>query len=658
MTANRFGIRCNIYLATLIQVVIVLFLFWLMRWVFYWCNSSLFGDMPFSHLWRLARAGIRFDVCVVAWFNVLFLFLRFLPFDFVYNRRYLIVTDIVYVVGNSVLLLLNLIDIPLYPIFGFRTSLTSLRTFVTEPNILGLTLSFVGRYIWVFLGALAIVLVLIAVTKVFVPTRPETEKKTVAWRHYAGKVAIFVIAGFITFVGIWGRGINLEPLYVEYALLHTKKFSEVNIVLNTPFTIIRMDDDFRLPRFEFFSDDKLSGIRQSLKTPDPGTQPNHKNLVILTIESGGTLWHKDLNVVGTPPVEGLTPFIDSLINQSLVFKNTMATSTVTVDGVRNIYAGYPAYGFFMISDVAFSNNDTEGLAALLDKIGYSSKFYYGGHKDSFNFYPFFKESGFQSVTYKEILPTSGEGSDKLWGYWDHELAEWAVKDLNKIKEPFFAGMLTLNPHDPFKIPDDWRENEYISGKDTPERAVEYLDKTLQVFFNEASKQKWYVNTIFIITADHGARYKLKEKWGTSYIQPHILFMIFDPSGELTREIRDMPVGQIDIMPTALSLLNYPAPYLAFGESVFTPGRQNYAFSVIRDKYQITGERYLIVLDNRMTEIEEVYDITADKELKHPLMDYDREETGKMLMWGQALMQDFTQRMYGNRMVGPTDSSGK
>lgn len=653
---GKFRIDCNVYLATLLELAIVLLVFWFMRFVFYWVNSSMFGDISFSHLLRLAQAGIRFDVCAVAWFNIPFIFMRFLPFKFTANRIYILITNIIFVISNSLLLILNLIDIPLYSIFGFRTSMALMNIFFSEPNIGMIIFGFTKNYWWVFLFVFIIILFLILLVtclKIRQPVKPD------GWsprQFFLMKTGIFFCTAFITFVGSWGRSITTNPLYVEYAMLHTDKISEINIVLNTPFTLLKMDDDFRLSRFEFFTEEELTQIRNSIKIPPAETVPNYKNLVIITIESGGTLWFEDLNVSNPTPHDNLSPFLNSLIPESLVFKNTFATSIVTVDGVRNIFAGFPAYGFFLISDAAFTQTSIEGIASLLNRIGYSSKFYYGGEKDSFHFYPFFVKSGFDNVTYLDILPPSKEKKDKYWGYWDHDLLNFMANDLDSLPQPFFAGAITLNPHDPFSTPKFWREDEYRFPPDSEERAVEYIDKSLETFFTRAKEKDWYTNTIFIITADHGSRFEATNKWQTTYIQPHILFMIFDPSRSLPTGISDITVGQIDIMPTALFLLGYPYPYLAFGESVFSPNRPHYAFNVIGGKYQVTGDRYLVRFDDRMTRIEEVFDITKDVELQNPLTTFDSEEIENMQRWGQALLQDYSQRIYENRMTVETSAS--
>lgn len=641
--------ECNVYVATALQVLAVLALLWLTRFFFYRGNLGAFGDISPAHLFRLAIAGLRFDVSAVAWCNALFIALRFLPFPFVYNKGYLIVTDVIFVATNLLMLVVNIIDIPLYPIFGFRLSWSSIAVFLREPTILSLMASFAVEYWWITLGILILLLLLIWLV-VGIKPKPVEGLKIKPWVKYCCKTLLFLIAAFLTFAGMWGRALDEAPLYVEYAAMHAKKSSEINLVLNTPFTILKVEEDIRLPRYDFFSERELSDLRNSYREPDPALIPTGKNLVVITIESGGTIWNERLSALGKSPAPGLMPFLDSLIDRSLVFPNTIATSSMTVDGIRNVYAGMPAYGFFLISEVAFDDTEIKGLPALLEEEGYYSKFYLGSHRDSFLFYPFFVRSGFKEVTSLETLPPIKENVDDKWGYWDHALMEYAVRDLGTLPTPFVAGIMTLNPHEPYLTPEDWRENEYRYPQSTNERGVEYLDKTLETFFNEAGKQEWYDNTIFVITADHGARYDLNGEWGTPFVQPHILFLVYDPSGSIPAGFSNAVVGQFDIMPTLLSLLKFNRPYVSLGESVYEPGRKNYAFNVFAGGYHVIGDKYLVVLDRTLRKVESVYDITSDKTLRHPLREYDKGEVEQMKTWLQALLQDYSQRMYNNKMT--------
>lgn len=640
-------LKCNIYLATAIQVMAVLAILWALRFVFIAFNEAKFPDIDAAYMLRLARAGLRFDVSANATFNALFIILRFLPLKVTANRHYLLVTNILFCLSNALMLLPALADIPIYAEAGTRMSPHMLRAFLLEPNIGGIMASFVGSYWWVFLSGLAILLILGGLVYFIRPVPPRLLFKP-KWRDFAFRTVIFAGATFLTFLGIRGRSPGETPLVVEYASWHARRQADVNIILNTPFILTRIEDDSYLPHYRFFTPGELATMRNSVHIPADTVVASGKNIVVITIESGGSLWHRQLDVLGNPPTEGLAPFLDSLLEESLAVEHVMATSTLTVDGIRNIYGGFPAYGFFFLANSPFEQNRIDGLASVLGRGGYDTKFYFGGWSGSFALRDFLISSGFSDVTDASTLPDIPGSNDGVWGYWDHALARYAAADMGRLKTPFLAGLLTLNPHVPYKTPADWG-GEYRYPEGSYERAVEYLDKSLALFFEEAKKQPWYDDTIFIITADHGARYALDTFRGTSYVQPHILFAVFDPSGETPGGLLRKTMGQVDIMPTILALAGNRQPFVAFGEDIMSERHPGYAFSMIADVPQVASNRYLVRLDPLLERVEAVYDVKTDKLLHHPLGEYDREEVERMVKWAQALNQDFSERMYADRM---------
>ena len=76
-------------------------------------------------------------------------------------------------------------------------------------------------------------------------------------------------------------------------------------------------------------------------------------------------------------------------------------------------------------------------------------------------------------------------------------------------EPMMLTLLTTTNHAPWIIPDKHRNEipEFNSDFKGPfsesRRTMRYVDFALGKFIEEAKKQDWFENTIFIITADHG-----------------------------------------------------------------------------------------------------------------------------------------------------------
>ena len=120
------------------------------------------------------------------------------------------------------------------------------------------------------------------------------------------------------------------------------------------------------------------------------------------------------------------------------------------------------------------------------------------------------------------------------------------------------------------------------------------------FFASASKQKWFKNTIFVITSDHTnqsdhAQY-MTDIGG--FCSPII---IYDPSGEIKASRVDAIAQQTDIMPTLLNYIGYPTPYLAFGADLFhTPLEKTWAVNYLNGIYQYVKYGYVLQWDGRQT----------------------------------------------------------
>ena len=111
-------------------------------------------------------------------------------------------------------------------------------------------------------------------------------------------------------------------------------------------------------------------------------------------------------------------------------------------------------------------------------------------------------------------------------------------------------MLTTSNHRPYTYPEGRISIPSKSGRDG---GVMYADYAVGRFMEEARKRPWFDDTVFVFVADHGASSSGREE-----IKPgnhHIPLIIHAP--KLIRpERHDLPISQIDAVPTLLSLLRF------------------------------------------------------------------------------------------------------
>ena len=139
-------------------------------------------------------------------------------------------------------------------------------------------------------------------------------------------------------------------------------------------------------------------------------------------------------------------------------------------------------------------------------------------------------------------------------------------------DPMMLTLLTATNHAPWIIPNKHKDKipEFNSDFKGPfsdsRRTMRYVDFVLGEFIDEAKKQDWFENTIFIITADHGLNI-FKDKINDPR-NGHIPFIIYNSKLE-SLEI-DKLVSHIDILPTILDLIGKYNEYdkKLFGSSGF------------------------------------------------------------------------------------------
>ncbi|MBK9456691.1 MAG: sulfatase-like hydrolase/transferase [Bacteroidetes bacterium] len=93
--------------------------------------------------------------------------------------------------------------------------------------------------------------------------------------------------------------------------------------------------------------------------------------------------------------------------------------------------------------------------------------------------------------------------------------------------------------------------------------VAYGDYALRKFFEEAKKQPWYENTLFILTADHPGPPLPEHEFYQEQVGAHSTWMVvYKANGEF-HGTSEMTVQQTDIMPTVLDYVGYRGKYYGF-----------------------------------------------------------------------------------------------
>lgn len=309
-------------------------------------------------------------------------------------------------------------------------------------------------------------------------------------------------------------------------------------------------------------------IHNNINYIQSGSKELNKNVVLITIESMSAEF---MDHYGFPLK--LTPFLDDLAEKSLFFTNLYATGNRTVRGLEAVTLCIPPSPGESV--VKRKNNKNKFCTASVFKSkGYQVKYLYGGDAYFDNMQDFFSGNGYDIIDKSDFKPNEISFSN-IWGVCDEDMAKKAIQTMNeeyKIGKPFFNHWMTVSNHRPFTYP----EGKIDIPADSKSRGggVKYTDYALKQFFRLAEKQPWFKNTVFVIVADHCASSSGDIELPLDKYR--IPAMIYSPGFIQPKKCNTL-LSQIDLMPTALSLLNFKYKSKFIGENIFSPNYKPRAF---------------------------------------------------------------------------------
>ena len=611
------------------QLGFVFLLYSFCRLLFYVFNKSYFQEISFTEFNALLFYGLRFDAFSIAATNALYILLCALPFQFYYSKGYQKITSIIFIITNTAALSLNFIDFAYFPftqkrttcevanlIFGGQTEFTKLIPHFLA-NFWYMVLLFVG-FVW-FL-----------ITIHFKIKKQEIQKTMPFSLKLSGVyVLIFLLLIGSTVLGIRG-GLQRVPIVLVDAATYTEP-RYIPIVINTPFSILKSAELTELTPINLFSDEQLKTYYNPIQNADTGTfKP--LNVCVIILES----FSKEFTGIGNR--KSFTPFLDSLMKQSLLFKNGIANGKTSINGIPAVIASMPCLLENQYLNSMYSNNRLQTLPNLLKEKGYYSVFFHGGTNGTMNFNSFAKLAGYDAY-YGRNEYNNDEDYDGQWGIWDEPFLQKTVEEMSKLKSPFFTSIFTLSSHNPFTIPNKYK-GKFPKGPYDITESIGYADYALKQFFNEARKQTWFNNTLFVITPDHTST--SSDPFYSNLNGQYSIPILFYKS-ELTPKKEEKTVQQIDILPTVLDFLNYDKPFYSLGKSMLNENRQpcmyynSPYFCCVKDSF------FYVIKNHQFID---KYNLKKDSLLKTNLVNPNEDK--QLLNFCNAYIQTYTNDLINNK----------
>ena len=630
--------------ATLVNLLLAYVVYFVARTAYLLDNWSYFSD---SLTTEVLQGGLVFDTAAILVTNIPYIVLMLLPLHWKETQMWHQLCRWVFVIVNGLSLVVTLCDSAYFPYTLRRTTTTVFSEFQNEGNLGGVFLTEALHH-WYFI--LLAVVVTFALWRLY--TTPRLEARRLSWWRYdlttllsLAALAPFVVAGIRG-----GFATAVRPITISNANQYVDRPTDAALVLNTPFSLYRTIGKAVFVVPEYYDNlQEMETVFSPIHVPSDTLPMTKKNVVVLIVESFGREYIGALNWnLENGTYKGYTPHVDSLISLSTTFERSFCNGRKSIDGMPSILSSIPMFvePFFL---TPASMNQVSGIASLLGSKGYQTAFFHGAQRGSMGFMAFARKTGFQEYYGREDYDADArfngdEDFDGMWAIWDEPFLQYYCTKMNEMQQPFMTAVFTASSHHPYVVPDKYKD-VYPEEGIIMHKCIRYTDMAIGRFFQEASRQPWFQNTIFVLTSDHTNMsdhdYYQTDLGG--FCSPII---IYEPGSSREPSVEPKIAQQIDILPTVMGMLHYPDPYFGFGIDLMnTPADSTWAVNYLNGIYQYVKHGHLLQFDGQHTRA--VYSLT-DSMLKHNLAGHLPQQP-QMERELKAIIQQYMERMTQDRL---------
>lgn len=579
----------NTYLVFILKLTLALWLFSFFRIAFYLFNSDYFPQPEAINF----IGGMRFD-----WMTITILFLPFLVSLWFYPRSNTKFQGFLFLLSSIVAILSNVLDFEYFKFTQKRTTADLFQTNGLKEDVVNLLPQFAKDYWYLLLLSLLCFVVVVYFYKKInsiATTRLSTK----------GYLLFILPITVLTFIGFRG-GVQLKPLNVIQASQYANP-QNISLVLNTSFTLIKSINKEGIVVQEYFAPTQLSTHYTPTQQFKQDSIPKKLNVVIIIAESFSKEYIGFYN-----NGKGFTPFLDKLMQNSLVFKNAFANGKKSIEALPAILSSIPTLTDRAYISSKYAGNTIESVAKTLKQQGYNSSFYHGGANGTMGFKAFTQIAGIDDYYGREDYPNNDD-YDGNWGIFDEPYLTYCVGEFSKKDQPFFSGIFTLSSHHPYTIPKQ-HQGKLPKGNLPIHESIGYTDLALKNFFDQAKKTDWFENTLFVITADHTQENSVVKY--NNHVGRYRVPLIFYAPNHISSKVDSSITQQVDIFPSIIDYLGVEAKMISFGTSVFKE-KEKFSVSYINGIYSLIEQQYCLQFNGEQSI--GLYNYTNDNELKENLL---------------------------------------
>lgn len=567
----------------------------LSRWMLYLFNLQFFHQMSLSEALFLFFYGMRFDFAVTIVINLPVILHYSFPSRSIFKRFPQRISDFLYVVTNAFAILLNFVDIITFRFFGRHLSIDFMNLLHTSDEI---SWGSVGQVLFDYWFLLLLYILFVTTLHVVAKhTRLREDKQHIIKRWQLRQV-ICLILMLASSLFVWRNELKTRSVDMEMTLHYTTP-QNVPILLNTPFCILSSHDT---PPENPHSTQNYSDtfIHTDLTAahyliPDSLVTDTLPTNVVVIIMKG--IGQEMIGYYNPTHRFQLTPFLDSLLTQSLTF-NGRSNSRRSTEALPALLSGIPSLMDDDFCNSDYAQNDFDAFAQHLQQRGYNTIFMHGGSNGVMGFDRFSQRAGFKNY-FGRIEYDDDADYDGQWGIYDGPFLQYAAKTLNRIHEPFATAIYMLSSRYPYKVPRDFvfpEESYYWTGF---EKTVFYTDCALRDFFSTASQMPWFDRTLFIITSDFSNNEHFQSEYSNFWGMYAIPIVFYWPE-RIEPQRSEEVAQQIDLGPSILSALDVNDTIFCFGRNLFGDSTKQNFVSYFNLVYQYFDGTYLVQSDGHQS----------------------------------------------------------
>lgn len=591
MNSNIAKVTRNIiplHLKTIFNSFIIgIFLSMFFRFLFLLINGNISEIEIGTLLYALFNRGLLFDIVTMAylltipflWLSINYLIGKYNGNNFVF-WYYRIILPFIIIIYIS--------DIAYFNYFNIRFT-KAIFTWIDSP-LAAITGLFSNKIYYLYIAC--VVTIIIILEFVLNNYSKKYNLKKHESQFWLTRIFIFTISFMLFFLCLRGEyKINRSPLKIDNSFFSDNSFANqlglnpIHYFLHSfiieDITVVNKDD--ALKNVKTILNRNENGIDQTVA----GTAKTNMNVILILMES------MSANQIGVynPDKKSKTPFLDSIAQNSLFYKNTYSAGIHTHNGIFSTLCALPT----LWTDKPMTYNaeiEYSGLTDVLKQNNYQTVFFLTHDYIFDNMAGFLSNIGFDKIYHRENYPDDYKINCWGKGVPDHYMFEYSIERLDSMaakNKPFFTTYITISTHEPHAIPD------YADFKPTfkkmEDAIYEYADWSLKNFMDKISKKKWFNNTVFVFIADHGQIFDPVYEAPLSY--HHIPLMIYSPD-IIPPKIDERFALQMDVFPTVMGILGHSYTNKTLGVDLQKYNRE-YAFFSTDDKVGVLdNENYLII----------------------------------------------------------------